>query len=385
MGHHRLQGIGGPWETTNQPNKKTPRSQHQQKEDPSHQAVTCLSRLNTTENDSKCGRRGMLVTRSGPKLTAGLERPCHRRGRARDRNCTAAGATVAGWQGARTCSACDSCVPEVKTSSVRRRSSPNGARSRERPPFGSPRPLPRSPSPRRPCSAETEKRESRALGCHAPRGGDVSPGDAGLGPRFRGACTLRPRPTRPGSPLPSLPSLPTPAGPRGPGGAAQQGRESSPRFRLKRRSIRGLRARRKLGVGAGSGGAGSGGAGIIRRCSPLQLTFQRGAPSPTPPLQFGARLPAQPPAGPLLPCPRAPVPASRRRVPFLVLAGGGLSRHELLHLEPAREPPVLLASDPNPQRQKWASAPPARVTPPPHRRSPRTAQSSAPTCLRASS
>lgn len=37
------------------------------------------------------------------------------------------------------------------------------------------------------------------------------------------------------------------------------------------------------------------------------------------------------------------------------------------------------------RRKEWASAPPARMTPPQHQGSPRTAQSSAPTCLGASS
>lgn len=206
-------------------------------------------------------------------------------------------------------------------------------------------------------------------------------------PFFRGRTPLpQTNPLRAPSPLPPLPA---PARPRGPGGAAQQGRESSRRFGLQRRSVRGLRARRKPGLGAGPGER-----ELPGRCFPLQLPFQRGAPCPSPPLQFGARPPAQPPArpGPGFPSP-GPLPGPggwwtlpARTPPLGVSPGASREAREAKQPESPGERSGRRRPQPEwIRRKKWASAPPARMTPPPHQGSPRTAQSSAPTCLGASS
>lgn len=150
----------------------------------------------------------MLIASSGPNWRAGLARPRQRREESEGQELKQQGRPSQGGRAARTCSACDCCVPEAKTSSARRRSSANGVRSRERPPSGSPRLLPRSPGPRRQCP--TRDREAGVASSRLPRSArrGREPGWRRSRPHFSGDAPPCPRPTRFGRPLPSLPYPP---------------------------------------------------------------------------------------------------------------------------------------------------------------------------------
>lgn len=235
-----------------------------------------------------------------------------------------------------------------------------------------------SPSPAKPQSPQTALRRRRGSGTRVlspaaalqspdPGGERVNPGGARSGPIFRGMHSLPPtNPLREPSPLPS-PALPysPPAQQRGPEGAAQQGRESSQKCRLKKRSVRGLRTRRKLGVGARSGER-----EFSRRGFPFETTFQQDASRPCPPLQFGARQPAQRPPAQRPPA-RPPPPAPPRPSPGFPSPGPGGPWRTL----PAQPPPLgaspsasrkLREAKPleSPRERSRRSAPPAWETPP---------------------
>lgn len=200
-GQHWVQGVRGP-------QNSAPRSPNPQNEDPSHQAVTRLSPLNTNGNDPKCGGHEMQeVDQTGQGVWLGPVRGGGERGT----GTVAAGTAVAGWPGHSNLRS----VRPLRTRGKDLRQM--RCQRRPRPEVSSVRVA--SPSPAKPQSPQTALRPRRGSGTRVlspaaalqspdPGGERVNPGGARSGPIFRGMHSLPPtNPLREPSPLPSPPLL----------------------------------------------------------------------------------------------------------------------------------------------------------------------------------